>query len=61
MNPISSDEIKKIIQSKTAIYDLTLDKRAQKIGSGKKLQKYPLDRLPKFLQDNINSYQKWID
>ena len=61
VNPISSDEIKKIIQNKTAIYDLTLDKRAQKIGSGKKLQKYPLDRLPKFLQDNINNYQKWID
>ena len=61
VNPISSIEIDKIIKNKIAIYDLTLDKRAQKIGDGKKLQKYPLDRLPKFLQNNLNKYQKWFD
>ncbi len=61
INPISAQEIEEIIQNKTAIYDLTLDKREQKIGSGKKLEKYPLDRLPQFLQDNINNYKDWID
>ena len=61
VNPISIDEINNIIKNKMAIYDLTLDKRTQKIGHGKKLEKYPLDRLPKFLQDNLNNYQEWID
>ncbi len=61
LNPISVEEINNIIKNKTAIYDLTLDKRAKKIGHGKKLEKYPLDRLPKFLQDNLNNYQEWID
>ena len=61
VNPISINEIKNIIKNKIAIYDLTLDKRTQKIGHGKKLEKYPLDRLPKFLQDNLNNYQEWID
>ena len=61
VNPISINEIKNIIKNKLAIYDLTLDKRTQKIGHGKKLEKYPLDRLPKFLQDNLNNYKEWID
>ena len=61
VNPLSFEEIEEIIQNKIAIYDLTLDKRAQKIGSGEKLQKYSLDRLPKFLQNNLNNYKEWID
>ncbi len=61
VNPISSDEIKKIMNDKIAIYDLSLDKRTQKIGHGKKLQKYSLEKLPKFLQNNIANYQEWID
>ena len=61
VNPISSDEIKKIMNDKIAIYDLSLDKRTKKIGHGKKLQKYSLEKLPKFLQNNIVNYQEWID
>ena len=61
VNPISSDEIKKIMNDKIAIYDLSLDKRTQKIGHGRKLQKYSLEKLPKFLQNNIVNYQEWID
>ena len=61
VNPISSEEIKKIMNDKIAIYDLSLDKKTQKIGHGKKLQKYSLEKLPKFLQNNINNYQEWMD
>jgi len=61
LNPISVGEIDNLIKNKIAIYDLTLDKRAQKIGHGKKLIKYPLDKLPKFLIDNLDNYQEWID
>ena len=61
LNPVSINEINNIIKNKIAIYDLTLDKRAQKIGHGKKLEKYPLDKLPKFLINNLQNYQEWID
>ena len=61
VNPVSTDEIKKIIENKIAIYDLTLDKRAKNIGSGKKLENYSIERLPKYLKDNIKYYQNWID
>ena len=61
LNPISINEINNIIKNKIAIYDLALDKRTQKIGHGKKLEKYPLDKLPKFLLNNLHNYQEWID
>ena len=60
-NPISKDQIEKIIKDKRAIYDLKVDKRLSKIGIGEKLEKYPMDKLPKFLQDNLDKYKNWID
>ena len=60
-NPLSENQINMIIKNKEAIYDLKVDKRKNKIGAGSKLEKYPLNKLPKFLQDNINKYQDWID
>ena len=60
-NPMSKNEIDKIIKNKQAIYDLKVDKRVNKIGDGSKLEKYPFEKLPKFLQANIKNYQEWID
>ena len=60
-NPLSVEEINSLIKNKQAIYDLKVDKRVNKIGDGSKLEKYPTDKLPKFLQDNLNDYKEWID
>ena len=60
-NPMSRDEIDEIMKNKQAIYDLRVDKKVNKIGDGNKLKKYQLHKLPKFLQDNIKSFQEWID
>ena len=60
-NPISKNEIEEIIKNKKAIYNLKVDKRSNKIGDGDKLEKYSLDKLPKFLQDNLNIYKDWMD
>ena len=49
------------MNNKNAIYDLKADKRANKFGAGKKLEKFPINKLPKFLQDNLDRYQEWID
>ena len=59
-NPLSSKEINKIMENKIAIYDLNVDKRENKIG-GNKLKKYPIEMLPKFLQNNLINYKEWID
>ncbi len=60
-NPMTKEDIDEIIKNKQAIYDLKVDKRLNKIGDGNKLDKYPLEKLPKFLQDNIEKYQDWMD
>ena len=49
------------MKNKLAIYDLTLDKRSKKFGNGKKLEKYLVEKLPKFLQNNLDNYKEWID
>ena len=60
-NPMSVKEIDKIIKNKRAIYDLKVDKKVNKIGDGSKLEKYPINKLPKFLQNNLKNFDKWID
>ena len=60
-NPMSENQIKKVIENKQAIYDLKVDKRVNKIGDGSKLENYSLEKLPKFLQNNIEKFRDWID
>ena len=61
VNPMTTKEIEEIIKNKKAIYNLNVDKRVNKIGDGNKLEKYSLDKLPIFLQNNFNNYKEWID
>ena len=60
-SPLSESEIDKIIRDKKAVYNLKTDKRSIKFGEGDKLEKYPIEKLPKYLQDNLNNYNNWID
>ena len=53
--------IENIIENKQAIYDLTVDKTVNKIGNGNKLEKFPLIKLPKYIQNNLEKFKIWID
>ena len=61
LNPLSITQINEIIKKKHAIYDLSVDKTKIKIGSGNKLKKFELDKLPKYIQENKNNFKEWID
>ena len=61
LSPLSITQINEIIKKKHAIYDLSVDKTKSKIGSGNKLKKFELDRLPKYIQENKNNFKEWID
>ena len=61
VKPIPLDEINRLITDKKAIYNLKLDKRDQKIGSGNKLEKYNINKLPNYIRENLNKYKDWID
>ena len=59
--PLSVEEIDKIIKNKQAIYDLKVDKTVNKIGNGSKLEKFELSKLPDYIKSNQNNLKKWID
>ena len=59
--PLTVNQIDEIIKNKQAIYDLGVDKRINKIGVGRKLQKFQLDKLPIYIQENQKNYEEWID
>ncbi|MDA9956022.1 hypothetical protein N9D06_01165 [Candidatus Pelagibacter sp.] len=60
-NPLSINEIDKIIKDKKAIYDLSVDKTVNKIGNGNKLEKFEFKKLPIYIQANKDNYKEWID
>ena len=59
--PLTVNQIDEIIKTKQAIYDLSVDKRINKIGTGRKLEKFKLNKLPNYIQKNQNNYKEWID
>ena len=59
--PLNVNEIKKIMQNKQAIYDLSVDKTVNKIGIGSKLEKYDLKKLPEVITINLEKYKEWLD
>ena len=61
VNPLSVNQINEIIKEKKAIYDLNVDKSVSKIGSGKKLEKFETNKLPIYIQQNLNNLKEWID
>ena len=61
VNPMSIEEIDKLIVNQQAIYDLSLDKKFQKIGHGNKLEKYDLKKLPTYINNNLEKFKDWID
>jgi beta-1,4-mannosyl-glycoprotein beta-1,4-N-acetylglucosaminyltransferase len=59
--PLSIEEIDKIIKNKQAIYDLKVDKNVNKIGNGNMLEKFEINKLPNYIQINQNNLKDWID
>ena len=53
--------IKKIMENRQAIYDLGVDKRLNKIGTGSKLEKCDLNDLPDTIKLNLPKYREWLD
>ena len=61
LKPLTTNQIEEIIKNKQAIYDLKVDKRINKIGTGAKLEKFEFSKLPIYIQKNKNNFKEWID
>jgi beta-1,4-mannosyl-glycoprotein beta-1,4-N-acetylglucosaminyltransferase len=61
LNPLSVNQIDKIIKNKKAIYNLNVDQSVNKFESGNRLEKYEFDKLPIYIQKNKDKFKDWID
>ena len=59
--PMDVNEIENIINKKKAIYDLNLDKKLNKLGEGSKLELYDINKLPTYIKENKNNFERWLD
>ena len=59
---IDLKEISKSMKNNETIYDMFADKRQKKFSENKrKLNLYPKDKLPPYIQDNENKFKEWLD
>ena len=60
---LGKEKIKELISENQTIYDMFGDKTSKKYGDEKrkKLEKFELDKLPIYIQNNIEKYKDWID
>ena len=57
------NKINELIKKNETIYDMFGDKKSKKYGDNKrkKLEKYELNKLPQFIQDNQTKFKEWMD
>ena len=59
---IDIKEISKSMKNNETVYDMFADKRQKKFSENKrKLNLYPKDKLPPYIQDNENKFKEWLD
>jgi len=59
--PLSIEDIDKIIKNKKAIYNLKVDKTANKVGNGNVLEKFEINKLPSYIMENRDTFKNWIE
>ena len=58
---ISSNDIKDLMNNKKILYDYNADQREDKWGNNKKLENYPIEKLPNYIRLNKIKFSNWID
>ena len=59
---IDLKEISKSMKNNETVYDMFADKRQKKFSENKrKLNLYPKNKLPPYIQDNENKFKEWLD
>ena len=60
---LGQKKITELIKKNETIYDMFGDKSSKKYGDDKrkKLEKYEINKLPSYIQNNLNKYKNWID
>ena len=60
-NPIGVNNITEIIKNKKTIYNLKVDQKKNKFDSKNDLVKIDINELPKYIIDNLDKFETWIE
>ena len=55
------EDLRRLIHEKKIMYNHAVDKKNEKWGEGSTLKKVGLEDMPKYIFENINKYQHWLD
>ena len=61
LKPLSISQINELIENKKMIYNLNADQRINKFGSGGQLKKVGLEKLPKYINENLYKFKSWLN
>ena len=61
LNPLGSEKISELIKQKKTVYNLKVDSRSDKFNDGNFLEKLDINYLPKYIKDNLNKFNDWIE
>ena len=60
-NPLGLEKIKEIMENKKTIYNLKVDQKENRFGNQNKLQKVDSNKLPLYIQNNLDKFENWIE
>ena len=60
-NPLGLEKIKEIMENKKTIYNLKVDQKENRFGNQNKLQKVASNKLPLYIQNNLDKFANWIE
>ena len=60
---LGKEKIEELIKNNSTIYDMFVDKTSSKYddNSRKKLEKFEINKLPLYIQKNLNKFKDWVD
>ena len=60
---LGKEKIEELIKNNSTIYDMFTDKTSKKYNdkSRQQLEKFDMNKLPLYIQNNFNKYKDWID
>ena len=60
-NPIGINKISEIVKNKKTIYNLKVDQKENKFDAKNDLVKIDINKLPKYIIDNLDKFESWIE
>ena len=55
------EDLERLMNEKKVMYKHKIDKKGYKWGEGEKLQPISLEKMPKYITENLEKYRPWLD